>query len=180
MKNLILPLICLLAMPAWAQQDPTAQDTLIEFGGAEALVIDTGETRHTFTVELAMTPDQAQRGLMWRDSLSADAGMLFVYDPARPASIWMENTQIPLDILYIRSDGSVAKIIAYAQPHSRRSLPSDFVVAGILEIAGGRSIELGIRPGAIVHHDVFNNAEEMAITDATAENSQNTAEESTD
>jgi len=180
MKNLILPLLCLLAMPAWAQQDPTAQDTIIEFGGPDPLVIVTGETRHAFTVELASTPDQAQRGLMWRESLSPDAGMLFVYEPARPASIWMENTQIPLDILYILEDGSIAKIIAYAQPHSRRSLPSDFVVAGILEIAGGRSIELGIRPGAIVHHELFNNVEELAASDTTAENTENTAAESTD
>ena len=103
-------------------------------------------------VELAETPEQMQRGMMWREGVAPNAGMLFRYEPIRPASMWMENTLVGLDIVYIEEDGSIAKIIAYAQPQSRRSLGAETNVAGVLELAAGRTVELEIRPGDVVHH----------------------------
>lgn len=157
MRNLLLPILLVLSAPAAAQQDPSAQDTLIEFGGPETLSVETAEAVHEFTVDIAATPDQMERGLMWRDTLAADAGMLFIYDPVRPASMWMRNTQISLDILYLDEDGEVLKLIAHAQPGSLRSLGSSFPVAGVLELAGGRALELGILPGSVVRHAAFDN-----------------------
>jgi hypothetical protein len=172
MRRLILSLVLGLAAPAWAQpaetvpaapgvtvQDVTAQNAVVEFGGPDPVVVHTQDGRHVFTAELATTPEQMQRGLMWRESLDADAGMLFHYDPPRRAAMWMDNTLIDLDLLYIDPDGRIAKIIAHAQAGSRRSLPANAVVAGVLEIPAGRAIELGIRPGDTVHHAIFGNAE---------------------
>lgn len=182
MRNLLLAFLLCLSAPALAQQDPTAENADIQFGGPDSLIIETGEASHAFTVELALTPEQQQRGLMWREALAPDSGMLFHYAPARPTSMWMENTRIALDILYIGADGQVVKLIANAQPESHRSLNSDFPVAGVLELAGGRALELGIRPGATVRHAIFNNVlpsevEAEPEVEAAAETEETAAEE---
>ena len=157
MRNLISTLLisALVTAAAGAQEDPTARETVIEFGGPERVVIETQSGTAEFTVEIAETPEQMQRGLMWRETLDPATGMLFRYEPVRPASMWMENTLVSLDILYIEEDGTIAKIIAYAQPNSRRSLGSDANIAGVLELAGGRAVELEIRPGDTVLHRFF-------------------------
>jgi uncharacterized membrane protein (UPF0127 family) len=183
MRNFILPAILCMSSSAWAQQDPTEQSAIVPLGEPEALTIDTGDVQHSFMVELAITSDQAQRGLMWRETLAPDAGMLFAYDPVRPTSMWMENTLIPLDILYILPDGSVAKIISHAQPGSRRSLASEFAVAGVLEISAGRATELEIRPGAIVRHAMFDNldiADDTPLTDIPSPETANEEETGAD
>jgi uncharacterized membrane protein (UPF0127 family) len=183
MRNLILPFILCFASSAWAQQDPTEQSAIVPLGEPEALTIETGDAQHSFMVELAITPDQTQRGLMWRETLAPEAGMLFSYDPVRPASMWMENTLIPLDLLYILPDGRVAKIISHAQPGSRRGLDSEFSVAGVLEISAGRATELEIRPGAIVRHALFNNlivADDTPLTDIPAPETANEDETGAD
>lgn len=177
MRNLLLPILLVLSAPAAAQQDPSAQDTLIEFGGPEMLSVETAEAVHEFTVDIASTPDQMERGLMWRDTLGASAGMLFIYDPVRPASMWMRNTQISLDILYLDEDGEVVKLIAHAQPGSLRSLGSSFAVAGVLELAGGRALELGIRPGSVVRHAAFDNLVGEAAGEDAASDGDTAAEE---
>jgi uncharacterized membrane protein (UPF0127 family) len=106
-----------------------------------------GRTNH-FVVEVARTPEQQARGLMHRQSLAADRGMLFPYDPPRPASFWMKNTLIPLDIIFIRPDGSIANIAAETVPLSLEPVTSfGEPVSAVLEIPGGRAAELGIRAG---------------------------------
>lgn len=171
-------LVSAIAGAAAAQVDPSAQDTVIDFGGPESIIIASAENDHEFVVELAETPEQMQRGLMWRDALDPGAGMLFRYDPVRPASMWMENTLIALDIIYVDEDGVIEKIIAYAQPQSRRSLGADAEVAGVLELAAGRTVDLEIRPGDIVRHRFFNNTE-TAAEDVTEEVADETAETET-
>lgn len=140
--------------------DPTAPDAVVEYGGPEALTIETETGPVTVTVELAETAEARQRGLMHRESLGADQGMLFDFQQERVVSIWMENTLIALDIVYIRSDGSIAKIITGAQPMSRRQLFSDVPVLSVLEINSGRAAELGIAPGDQVLHRWFGTAPE--------------------
>ena len=102
---------------------------------------------HRFVAEVARTRAEQARGLMQRQSLAPDRAMLFPYQPAEPASFWMKDTLIPLDILFIRPDGTIARIAADTVPLSLEPVPSLEPVAAVLELAGGRASELGIRPG---------------------------------
>lgn len=119
-------------------------------------VKSSGET-YEFTVEIADTPEAIQQGLMFRASLSPDAGMLFDFGGTRPASMWMKNTLIPLDMLFILEDGRVVAIARNAQPGSLRSISPGVPVRAVLELAGGRAAQLGIEPGDIVIHPIFGN-----------------------
>jgi uncharacterized membrane protein (UPF0127 family) len=103
-----------------------------------------------FTVEVARTEAQQAQGLMNRQSLDPDRGMIFPYDPPNMASFWMKNTLIPLDMIFIRADGTIARIAAETVPLSLEMVPSGEPVAAVLEIAGGRAAELGIRAGDTV------------------------------
>jgi uncharacterized membrane protein (UPF0127 family) len=102
---------------------------------------------HSFTVEVAATEAQQARGLMFRSSLAPDAGMIFPMRPPRMASFWMKNTFISLDIIFVRANGSIARIAANTQPFSLDPIESGEPVAAVLEIAGGRAAALGIREG---------------------------------
>ena len=103
--------------------------------------------RHHFTVEVARTSEQQGQGLMFRTSLAADMGMIFPFPQPRMASFWMRNTLIPLDMIFIRADGTIARIAANTAPQSEDSVSSGEPVAAVLEIPGGRAAELGIREG---------------------------------
>ena len=98
-------------------------------------------------MEIARTPEEQATGLMNRGELAPDRGMIFPYDPPRDASFWMKNTLIPLDMIFIRPDGTIARIAENTVPLSLDPVASLEPVAAVLEIAGGRSAELGIRPG---------------------------------
>ncbi len=116
-------------------------------GSAPAAVIDTGERKLTFRLELAVTPDEHARGLMYRSRLDTDAGMLFVSRAPHPQVFWMKNTLIPLDMIFIGGDRRIAGIVENAEPETETPrqvpVPSQYV----LEIAGGLSSKLGIRAG---------------------------------
>ena len=102
---------------------------------------------HPFTVEVARSPDEQAQGLMFRATLAADEGMMFPFPRPRVASFWMRNTLIPLDMIFIRADGTIARIAANTVPHSEESVSSGEPVAAVLEIRGVRSAELGISEG---------------------------------
>jgi hypothetical protein len=113
-----------------------------------SLEIVSGSRTHAFTVEVAQTPEQQARGLMFRETLGPDEGMIFPFRPPRPASFWMRNTLIPLDMLFVRQDGTIARIAANTVPHSEESVTSSGEpVAAVLELRGGRAAELGISEG---------------------------------
>jgi hypothetical protein len=103
---------------------------------------------HHFTVEVAATPEQQEKGLMFRRELAGDRGMIFPYDPPQDVAFWMKNTLIPLDIVFIRADGTIVRITK-AQAMDLTPLPSGEPVAGVLEIRSGRAAELGIKEGDI-------------------------------
>jgi len=103
---------------------------------------------HRFSVEVAATEEQQERGLMYRKSLAGDRGMIFPYDPPQDVAFWMKNTLIPLDILYIRADGTIARITK-AEAMDLTPLPAGEPIAAVLEIRGGRAAELGIREGDV-------------------------------
>lgn len=104
-----------------------------------------GQT-HRFTVEVARTPEEQAQGLMNRQSLAPDRGMVFLYDQPQQVAFWMKNTLIPLDMIFIRPDRSIARIET-AVPLNLEPVPSLEPVSAVLEIPGGRAAELGIRPG---------------------------------
>jgi len=112
-----------------------------------ALTVTSGGKVHRFVVEVARTPEEQATGLMNRTSLAPDRGMVFPFDPPRDASFWMKNTLIPLDIIFVRGDGSIANIEANTVPLSLDPVMSAGPVRAVLEIAGGRAGELGIKAG---------------------------------
>jgi uncharacterized protein len=102
---------------------------------------------HRFRVEVARSDEEQRHGLMFRESLGPDEGMLFPFPQPRPAHFWMKNTLIPLDMIFVRADGSIARIAVNTVPHSLELVGVDEPVTAVLEIAGGRSVELGIGEG---------------------------------
>lgn len=111
------------------------------------LEIRSRATIHRFTVEVARSEEEQAQGLMFRERLGPFEGMIFPFVPPRPASFWMKNTLIPLDMIFIRADGTIARIAANTVPHSLEPVSSGEPVAAVLEIAGGRAAELGILEG---------------------------------
>lgn len=120
------------------------------------LSIETGSgATHRFTIELALTDGEQQRGLMYRETLADNAGMLFFYEACQPASFWMKNTRISLDMIFIEADGRIARIAAITVPQTLDIHQSGVPVNGVLEIRGGLAGELGIEAGDVVHHPWF-------------------------
>ena len=117
-----------------------------------SLTVVSANGEHRFTVEVVDTNETRQKGLMFRQSLAPDAGMLFDFKSSHQVSFWMRNTFIPLDMLFIREDGTIANIHVNARPQDPTSIPSDGPVMFVLEIPGGRSKELGIKAGDTVRH----------------------------
>lgn len=109
--------------------------------------IYTADKTHRFEVEVALSPAEQEKGLMFRKAIGPDTGMLFPMAPPRTASFWMKNTLIPLDMLFIRTDGTIAFIGKNAKPYSREPVSAGIPVAAVLELAGGRSAALGIKEG---------------------------------
>lgn len=121
------------------------------------LTIDADGKSHKFTVELASTPIEQEIGLMHRNTMAEDHGMLFDFHEERRASFWMRNTFIPLDMVFIHSDGRIEAIRQNAVPHSEDPIGPRAPVRAVLELVGGTAQKLGIKPGDRVHHAIFDN-----------------------
>ena len=119
------------------------------------LVVDAEKGPVAFTVEVASDEASQKQGLMYRNELAPDAGMLFDFHKAGPVAFWMKNTPLSLDMLFIRADGTISTIAANTIPYSEDPIPSSEPVRAVLEIGGGRSAALGIRPGEKVHGAIF-------------------------
>ena len=111
------------------------------------LCITSGATTRGFTVEIAGSVAEQAKGLMFRTELADDAGMIFPFPQPRPASFWMKNTVIPLDIIFIRANGTIESIAANTIPYSTDSVVSGEPVSAVLELRGGLTAELGIAAG---------------------------------
>jgi uncharacterized protein len=144
----LLATVVFLAIALTADESPPARDEA-------ALVIEASGGRFEFRVELAKTPAERARGLMFRESLADDHGMLFDFGHPQPVAMWMRNTLIPLDILFIRSDGRISRIARDAQPLSDRILESGEPVRAVLELRGGLTAERDIEPGDRIIHPLF-------------------------
>jgi uncharacterized protein len=110
---------------------------------------------HVFSVELATTDEERERGLMFRKELPDGRGMLFDFETERSVAMWMKNTLIPLDMIFIRADGRIANIAESTEPMSTRIIPSRGGVRAVLEVAGGTAKRLGIQVGDRVAHPMF-------------------------
>ncbi len=144
-----------LAWLAFAITPAVSQQELATFTRDSLVLRAADGTEREFDIELALTPEQQAQGLMYRPSLAADAGMLFLYRPARQVTMWMKNTVIPLDMLFIAEDGEIVKIVERTVPFSLTNISSDRPVRGVLEINGGTADRLEIRPGDRIVHPAF-------------------------
>lgn len=153
LRRTVLALPCLLPVPARARTGP--QPRLPE----EPLVIVTRDgRRHVFRVEMAVEPQQQMIGLMFRERVGPDEGMLFDWGAPRESAMWMKNTLVPLDMLFIAADGRIHRIVERTVPHSLASIESRGPVRATLELAGGTAERLGIRVGDQVLHRIFGTA----------------------
>ncbi|HTN63895.1 MAG TPA: DUF192 domain-containing protein [Devosia sp.] len=117
------------------------------------LVLQTASGDHTFHVQLVDTPEGRSKGLMFVQDLADDAGMLFDFKEERPVSFWMQNTYIPLDMVFVGADGVVKTVHANARPLDTTSIPSGAPVQFVLEIPGGVAAKIGLEAGDTMVHD---------------------------
>ena len=127
----------------------------------EPLTIATDGYATMFTVEIADTDATRERGLMFRQRLPEGRGMLFDFGQPRPVSMWMKNTYISLDMLFIRPDGTIAYVAENTKPKSLDTIGITEPVKAVLELAGGTARKKDIHSGNVVYHRIFNNAEEQ-------------------
>ena len=116
-------------------------------------VIETANGEHRFTIEIADTPDERAQGLMFRETMATDAGMLFDYGSDQTGvAFWMKNTPLPLDMIFVRSDGTITQIAADTTPFSLQPIASREPVRFVLEVNAGIAAKLGIAPGDRMRH----------------------------
>jgi len=143
-------------LPAVAPLLPAqAQGGLVQFKTDKLSIRTAAGKMLDFKIELATTPAERAQGLMFRRSLAPDAGMLFDFGRSEPVAMWMENTLIPLDMLFIAADGRVVNIAQRAVPMDKTPIPSKGPVKAVLELAGGTASRLGLKPGDVVQHAIF-------------------------
>lgn len=121
----------------------------------QTLEIATKTGVQVFAVELAKTEEQKATGLMHRKELAEGRGMLFDFAPEQPISMWMKNTFIPLDMIFIRADGRILRIAENTEPHSTKIIASGGPARAVLEVIGGTARKYGIAPGDLVAHPLF-------------------------
>ncbi len=142
MQRVLLRLLVLLAISVGVAGTVGAESPVFE-----PLSIKTTSTIHKFEVEIAATTDQQRQGLMYRRQMAANAGMLFLYDNGSRVTMWMSNTYIPLDMLFIAADGRITHIVERTVPQSTELIGSNGPVRAVLELNGGTASRLGIKVG---------------------------------
>ncbi len=121
----------------------------------DTLKITTASGIHAFEIEVAETDEQKARGLMFRRSLEPNGGMLFPYSPPQEISMWMKNTYISLDMVFIKADGSVLRVATGTEPFSEKVVASEGDAVAVLEVIAGTAARIGIKPGDRVEHKLF-------------------------
>lgn len=132
-------------MPARAQDDVVFEHSTLK--------IESADTVHSFEIEIATNDEQRARGLMFRNEMAPDAGMLFLYRRDRVLTMWMANTYLPLDMLFIGSDGRIVRIAENTIPLSRTTISSRNRARAVLELNAGTARRLGINAGDRVVYD---------------------------
>ena len=148
---LALTLGFLAPAPGWLTRPAAAQES----ARTEPLTIQARSGPHRFSVEVMRTDADRSRGLMFRRTMAADHGMLFDFEQVEPVSMWMKNTYLSLDMLFIRADGTIARIAADTEPLSTAIIASGEPVLAVLELNAGTAAKLGLRSGDRVEHPLF-------------------------
>src|SRR5664279_1818701 len=148
---------------AWLWAPVAAALALCALGGLGAraasiqpLEIVTKNGVQFFAVEMATTEEEKTTGLMYRKELADGKGMLFDFSPAQEVSMWMKNTYVSLDMIFIRADGRILRIAENTEPMSTRIISSQGLAKGVLEVVAGTAKKYGIEPGDRVGHPLFN------------------------
>lgn len=152
-----LPLF-LAALAALSACTPTSDTSEVAQKTAEAglvpLAIVSDSGRHEYRVEVARTPQEQAQGLMYRQTMAQDRGMIFPFSPPRQASFWMQNTYLPLDMIFLTQDGRIESIAADTVPMSTQPYRSQGPVAAVLELNAGEAARIGAAPGDKVIYDL--------------------------
>ena len=152
-STLALLFCAFLVVPACADPSPPPHPL-----PRSTVVIDGAKGPVRFSVEMANDSNSQEYGLMNRKSLAPNAGMLFDFHTTVMTTFWMKNTLIPLDMVFIKMDGTISSIAPDAVPMTLTPVPSVEPIRAVLEIGGGRAAQLGIYPGETVHNAIFGNA----------------------
>jgi len=145
--TLLRPIFAALALLAFTAAAGAADLQTIEIASKSGV--------HAFAVEVATTDQERATGLMYRKELPEGRGMLFDFGRDQEVSMWMKNTYVPLDMIFIRSDGRILRIAENTEPLSTRIISSGGAVRGVLEVVAGTARRLGIAPGDRVAHPMF-------------------------
>ena len=143
-RNLVLGAVAAVLLPGMVHAQPACREDTVHLRGAWGQAL--------FRVEVADTEEERARGLMHREQMSSGAGMLFVFERTGPVSFWMENTLIPLDMLFVDEAGTVTHIHHQAQPMDRTPINSQGDVRYVLEINGGMAEAIGLTTGSELRH----------------------------
>ena len=147
-SRLLRVLVVVIAVPAAAEDSITFARDILD-------VVTADNRSWTFHVDLAVTPEQRSRGLMFRKTMAEDEGMLFLFAREAPRSFWMKNTYLSLDIIFLDRHGVIVSITTDARPLDKTSIPSGAPAAGVLEVLAGTARRLGLEPGDRVIHRAF-------------------------
>jgi uncharacterized protein len=147
----LMPLIAAFGVAVSLCAVPGAQAASIQ-----PLEIVTKSGVQVFSVEMATTEEEKTTGLMYRKELPDGKGMLFDFSPEQQISMWMKNTYISLDMIFIRADGRILRIAENTEPHSTKIISSGGLAKGVLEVIAGTAQKYGIQPGDRVAHPLFN------------------------
>ena len=146
----VMSLAATSALLVWLSAAPAVQAASIQ-----PLEIATKSGVQVFSVEMATTEEEKTQGLMYRKELADGKGMLFDFSPEQQISMWMKNTYIPLDMIFIRADGRILRIAENTEPHSTKIISSGGLARGVLEVIAGTAQKYGIQPGDRVAHPLF-------------------------
>jgi uncharacterized membrane protein (UPF0127 family) len=145
----LLTLLLALCLSAFTGASPA------DAAGLQSIAIATPSGTHVFSVEIAATRQERARGLMFRKELPQNNGMLFDFGRDQDVTMWMQNTYIPLDMIFIRADGTILRVAENNQPRSTKLIPSGGAVRAVLELRAGTARKLGITAGDMVEHLPF-------------------------
>jgi uncharacterized membrane protein (UPF0127 family) len=121
----------------------------------DVVMVETSSSQYRFEVEVADDPTERAEGLMFRESLADNAGMLFLYQETRPVEFWMKNTPLSLDIVFVREDGTIARIAESTTPMSQDLIPSGEPVRAVLEVKAGTMRQLGVTAGDRIRNATY-------------------------
>ena len=149
--RLMMSLLAVLGLLAYL-----AASAPVQAASIQPLEIVTKSGIQVFSVEMATTEEEKTTGLMYRKELPDGKGMLFDFSPEQDVSMWMKNTFISLDMIFIRADGRILRIAENTEPQSTKIIPSRGLAKGVLEVIAGTAKKYGIAPGDQVAHPLFN------------------------